>query len=238
MAKQSTSKQATQSKAQPAATSNDVQAAYIFTDALKAHADEDANAFAFAMAEQFDERVQFEITRTVSGSADMPKVKKLNAYRAKLAVPSLAKVMMELKIAPAFINSTHSKDASGDRFNIYAIEKAIDLVRALAQSVKPSNPSNLAITRSLLNFEEAGAQFTAEMALCAASDKIRSQDSNVKLLKRHTLDKNTAGTQASSTLRALQALGLIINTGTKRAATYVFANTNQAEAFKELLRKA
>jgi hypothetical protein len=33
----------------------------------------------------------------------------------------------------------------------------------------------------------------------------------------------------------MMALGLIVDKGTKGAAAYVFANTNQANAFKELL---
>ncbi|WP_276122692.1 hypothetical protein [Pararhizobium qamdonense] len=225
-----------QSNATPAATtSKPEQAAYIFADAVKAHPDDQAQAFALAIGAAFDERVAFEISRTASGSADMPKVKKLNNYRAKLALPSLAKVMMELGKTPAFINATQGKDTGGDRFNIYAIDKAVDIVRALSGVQKLDNKHNIAIAKSMQIFEDAGATFTAEMALCAASDKIRSQDPNAKLLRRHTVAKATAGTQASSTLNALMALGLIINTGTKRAGTYVFAKTNQAQAFKELL---
>lgn len=229
MAKQSTNA--------PAGTqSNENQATYIFTDAIKAHTEDDAKAFALAIGAGFDERVQFEITRTSSGSADMPKVKKLNAYRAKLALPSMARVMMELKTAPGFMNARNGKDVSGDRFNIYAIDKLIDVVRALGGVAKLANAHNVAIAKSMLNFEEAGVTFTAEMAQCAASDKIRTQDPNAKLLRRHNVDKSTAGTQASSTLNALMALGLIIKTGTRTAASYAFATTDQAKAFKELLK--
>ncbi|BCH68030.1 MULTISPECIES: hypothetical protein [Rhizobium/Agrobacterium group] len=125
---------AKQSIKSSAGTSNENQAAYIFADALKAHSDDDAKAFALKIAAEFDARVQFEISRASNGSADMPKVKKLNGYRAKLALPSLAKVMMELGKGPEFINTRLGKEDSGDRFNIYAIDKAIDFVRALFTS--------------------------------------------------------------------------------------------------------
>jgi hypothetical protein len=227
----------TQSTKRPAGKqSTENQAAYIFADALKVHSDDDAKAFALTIGAAFDERVQFEITRTATGSADMPKVKKLNGYRNKLAMPSLAKVMMELGKTPDFINARSGKEADSDRFNIYAIDKVIDFVHALAGQKKLANAHNIAIGKSMLNVLDAGAAFTGELAMCAASDKIRSQDPSIKLLRRHNVDKGTAGTQASSTLNAMMALGLIINTGTKRAASYVFANTNQATAFKELLQ--
>lgn len=225
-----------QSNNLPAGQSKNNEAVYIFTDALKAHSDDDAKAFALKIGAAFDERVQFEISRKSTGSADMPKVKKLNGYRAKLALPSMAKVLMELNTSEAFINLRSGKEASGDRFNIYAIDKAIDFVRALSGAQKLDNAVNIAIGKSLLILQEAGHALTGEMAQCAASDKIRSQDPNVKLLRRHNVDKTTAGTQASSTLNALMALGLVKNTGTKRAASYVFANTNQANALKELLQ--
>ncbi|TDW20444.1 hypothetical protein EV128_12574 [Rhizobium azibense] len=216
--------------------SNENQAAYILADALKAIDDDAAKAFALTIGAAFDSRVQFEITRKPNNTADMPKVKKLNSYRAKLALPSMAKVLMALKITPDFINSRQTKEEDGDRFNIYAIDKLVDLVRFLAGQQKLSNAHNVAIGKSMLTFEEHKAPFTGEMAMCAASDKIRSQDPNVKLLRRHNVDKGTAGTQASSTLSAMQALGLIKNVGTKRAASYVFATTEQAGAFKELLK--
>jgi hypothetical protein len=226
-----------QSKTTPAGnTSKNAEAAYIFLDALKAHSDDDAKAFALKIGAGFDERVQFEISSAVNGSADLSIVKKLNAARARLAMPSVAKVLMELGKSEAFINATHSKDGAGKRFNINAINKVIDIVLALGGAKKLENAHNVAIAKSMLNFEEAGVTFTAEFAQMASSDKIRSQDPNVKLLRRYTVDKATAGTQASSTLGALQALGLIINTGTRRAGTYVFANTNQAKAFKEILK--
>ncbi|MBX5130786.1 hypothetical protein HJB53_30310 [Rhizobium lentis] len=216
--------------------SNEEQAAYIFADVIKAIDEDAAKAFALTIGATFDERVQFEISRSSTGSADMPKVKKLNSYRAKLALPSMARVMMALGVSPAFINARQVKEVDGDRFNIYAIDKVVDFVRALGGHAKLANAHNIAIAKSMLIFEEHDKPFTGEMAMCAASDKIRSQDPNAKLLRRHNVDKATAGTQASSTLNALMALGLVINKGTKRAATYVFANTDQAGAFKELLK--
>lgn len=228
-----------QSKNTPAAPqSNDVQAAYIFSEALKAHSDDDAKAFALKLGASFDERVQHEISSHINGTADLPIVKKLNKYRARLALPSIAKVFMETSTTPAFVNTTRQKEAGGKRFNIYAVEKMIDIVEALSGAKKVTNAHNLAIGKSMINFEEAGASFTGEMALCASSKEIRSQDPNVKLLNRYIVAKQTAGTQSSSTLNAMQALGLIINKGTKRAASWVFADTDQARAYKELLKTA
>ena len=233
----STAKQASSKIQAPAGqASNPDQATYILADVIKAIDEDTAKAFALKIAGEFDSRVQFEISRRANGDANMPKVKKLNSYRAKLAMPSMARVMIALGASPEFINARQGKEADSDRFNIYAIDKAIDFLKALSGSSKLANAHNVAIAKSMLIFEENEKSFTGEMAMCAASDKIRSQDPNVKLLRRHNVDKSTAGTQASSTLAALQALGLVKNTGTKRAATYVFANTDQAGAFKELLK--
>lgn len=201
---------------------------------MQSFSQNDVMAFAKKLDAAFDERKRFEISRVEGGSADLSIVKKLNKAHAKLSMPHLLRAMMALKTDPAFVNHSHSKDGNGPRFNIYAIDKAVDILNAIA-GTKIGNKINLAMLRSMVLLEGKGSAMTSELAKLSVSAQMRSQNPLAKEIIRHTVAPVTASTQTSSTFRILQALGLVVNTGTKNAANYNFAKSPEAEAFKRLL---
>lgn len=226
------------SKAQKTVQAKQGQAkieAYDFkTSAARFTADQ-VTEYAAKINKAFDDRIKFEITRSSSGSANAPIVDKLNKRLEAMSHPDVIRGMMELGANADFINDTMSKDGAGSRFNVYAIDKAIKLVKFLMATDKV--PAVLfACLKSMVNFKAAGEVFTREFAEAAVCDKIRLEASaGAKLLYRHTVDKNTSSTQTSSNMRVLAALGLIQVKGSARNATYEFADTDQSKHLQQLV---
>jgi hypothetical protein len=147
----------------------------------------------------------------------------LKKVRSSLDRSWAAKVMVAAKQNPSFINRMLM---DGSCYNVYAIGKYGDLVDALAGSGM-RNAINIAITRSLFAFSKAGIAFTGEMAKAAASDKIKVADHLKKHLIRHTVSASTAPTQASSTMQALETLGIVAVEGSRKHPTYRLLSTPQ-----------
>lgn len=158
----------------------------------------------------------------------------LKASRSVLTKDAALQVLVAAETAPDFITQT---SAEGKHYNVYAGQKVADLVQALHSGVI-KNAINNAITRSLFKFRAAGEKFTGEMAKAAASDKIRVQGQIAKLLIRHTVSASTAPTQMSSTMQALQTLGIVKNVGTRREPVYELTDTPQTRRLEEIVAKA
>jgi hypothetical protein len=208
---------------------------YAFKTAAGRYTTQQVMEYAAKVKAAFDDRIKFEITSSPSGSANLPIVEKLNKRLETISLPDVTRGLMELGADPNFINHTMSKDGNGARFNIYAIDKAIKLVKFLMSTDKV--PAVLfACLKSMINFKAAGETFTREFAEAAVCDKIRLEPSaGAKLLMRHTVDKSTASTQTSSNMRVLASLGLIKVNGSARAASYEFADTDQAKYLQKLV---
>lgn len=159
----------------------------------------------------------------------------LNKSRKKLALPSRAAVLIATGTDPDFIDDSRS---SGNHYNVYAIDKVADLVAGLAGD-QMGNAINRAVTRSLFAFRAAGEKFTGEHAKAAASDKIRISDKKIaSLLIRHTVSAGTAPTQSSSTMQALQTLGIVKNTGSQKFPIYELTDTPQTKKLEAILKAA
>jgi len=94
---------------------------------------------------------------------------------------------------------------------------------------------NIAVMKSMFKFRAAGLSFTGEMAKCCASDKIRIAASLSKELVRYTVSASTAPTQASSTMQALQTLGVVINKGSPKLPVYELTDTPATTRLQSLL---
>lgn len=175
----------------------------------------------------FDERSGFELIHNPANDNIQDTLKK---QRSKMALPGIAAMMIATNTTPETINRSI---AEGKRFNVYAIDKLNDLLHGL-NSGHFKNAINIAVMKSLFKFRAAGVQFTGIAALAAASDKVKVEKQLQALLTRHTVSAATGPTQASSTMSALQALGVVINTGT---AKYPIWNLTNAPVTLELERK-
>lgn len=158
----------------------------------------------------------------------------LKASHTVLGTKNAVAVLIAAEAAPDFIKQSTRE---GSAYNVYAGNKLADLVQALETGVI-KNQINNAIMRSLFQFRAAKETFTGEMARAAASDKIRVQGQIGKLLVRHTVSASTAPTQASSTLQALQTLGVVKRSGARNAMSYELTDTPATKRFEEIVKKA
>ncbi|WP_062120449.1 hypothetical protein [Aureimonas sp. AU40] len=183
------------------------------------------------IAAEIDDRMDYE-----SDKGNETIQRSLKSSRAKMTTDLLAAyAFAATSVDPSVFNVGR---ASTNRYNVYAIDKVADLARSLASGHFMKNAINRAVCRSLFTFRHSGERFTMEIAKAACSDKIRVSPAISRHLIRHTVSASTAPTQASSTMQALETLGIVKNVGTARGAVYELTDTAQARALEELCTKA
>jgi hypothetical protein len=182
------------------------------------------------LSSALDDRVEFEERVGPDNLSIHKTLKKVRA--AFTANKNAARVLLAVNTDSAFINRSISE---GARYNVYALGKLADIVKGLTDG-QISNAINLACMKSLFAFRTAGVPFTSQLARAAASDKIRDIDPSVrKHLVRHTVSASTAPTQASSTMQALETLGIVKRTGTRRDAVYTLNDTPAVQKLESKL---
>lgn len=191
--------------------------------------DDVRKATAAEIGAALDERMAFEKSKNNDHIQ-----KTLAKSRARLAMPTPAAFLLAANVDVNFVNRSLN---DGKRYNVYAIEKVADLVNALDKGVI-RNAINNAVCRSLFQFRAANEAFTGEMAKAAASDKIRVEPRLAKLLVRHTVSASTAPTQASSTMNALETLGIVANKGSVKHPVYELTDSVQTSRLEEVLKAA
>jgi hypothetical protein len=182
------------------------------------------------LAEAIDDRAAYEER---VGPDNLSIHKTLKKVRAEFtASKNAARVLLATSTTTSFINRSISE---GARYNVYALGKLADLVRGLTDG-QLSNAINVACMKSLFSFRQAGVPFTSAMAKAAASDKIRDIDPSVrKHLIRHTVSASTAPTQASSTMQALETLGIVSRAGSRKDSVYTLTDHPAVALLEEKL---
>lgn len=176
----------------------------------------------------FDARVTYERTAQPGNDSIQDRLK---SYRKKMALPGIAALLVATNVDPEFINRTITE---GKRFNIYAIDKVNDLLHGL-NSGTFRNAINQAVMKSLFKFRKAGVPFTGLAAIAAVSDKVKCDKALTANLVRHTVSAATAPTQASSTMNALQVLGVVTNKGSAKFPIWELQETPVTKAIEKLL---
>lgn len=180
---------------------------------------------------EYAARKEFEKSIPGMSSKMIPN---LEATEKRLATLGAAAIFCAIDIDPGFINREVS---TGSRFNVYALQKVQDIMAALGGAFL-TNKINRAIIESMFNFKDAGVPFTGVAALCAVSDKIKADRAIAKHLVRHTVAANTASTQKSSTMVALQTLGIVTNSGARGSEVWHLTDTPQTRRLEQILRRA
>lgn len=157
--------------------------------------------------------------------------KTLAKVRKALMWKDTSRVMLAANVDPAFINRTLH---DGSRYNVYAVDKVADAVKGLADGVV-SNAINRACMVSLFQMRKAGIPFTGEIAKACASDKVHVDLAIRKHLLRHTVSASTAPTQASSTMQALETLGIVRREGHARNPTFHLTDAPITNRLEEVL---
>ncbi len=203
-----------------------------YADAIAALSPDQVETFRTRLVTGFDDRLTLEHRKDPTADA---KQKKIAAAKAKLATTQSAQVMTLAESDPGFVTRS---SADNTWFNIYAIDKVADLVRAFATG-QTKNEVNVAIVKSLFACVAQKITFTGELARAAVSDKIPVKDATAaKALTRHTVSASTAPTQASSTMSALEVLGIVKNTGTAQFPVWVLQDSVMTERLKEVYAMA
>lgn len=157
--------------------------------------------------------------------------KTLNKVRKQLMWKDTSRVLLAAQVDPSFINRTLH---DGSCYNVYAIDKVADAIKGLADGVV-GNAINRACMVSLFQMKRAGVPFTGEIAKSCASDKHPVDLAIRKHLLRHTVSASTAPTQASSTMQALETLGIVKREGTTRNPTFTLTASPIVERLEEVL---
>jgi hypothetical protein len=177
-------------------------------------------------AAAFDARMAFEILHR-PGNASIQA--KLTAAKSKLTSAAAANVMIAVQMDPGFVNRTvgnaTNPNPDGERrYNVYAFDKLADLLVGMDSGVF-HNAVNLAVMKSMFKFRAAGVAFSGVAAQAAVSDKVKVDKAMEVLLVRHTVSAATAPTQVSSTMNALQTLGVAQNTGSVKHPVWTLTDT-------------
>lgn len=177
--------------------------------------------------EELGKREDFELSNKVNDSM----AKTLRKLKRVMPRDPIARVLQATSVSPSFINRVMH---DGKRYNVYAVLKLEDLATALAGG-QLENAVNRALVRSIFTLEQNNERITSELMEAAVSDKIKLRDpSKDRFLTRHTVGVSTAPTQKSSTMQALETLGIVKVEGSRKHATYQLTDTPQTNRLREL----
>lgn len=186
----------------------------------------------------FEVREKFEKDKSVTTGNDNI-FKNLNKSYGKLSSDAVANVLLVTNVSPDFINRTLS---DGSKYNVYALNKLADIAQGAMHGLDVnsgmSNAINLAVMKSMFIIRRLGATFTMDLAKAACSKQYRSESPYVKHLIRHTVSTSTVSTQSSSTMQALQTLGVVKLAGSRKNASYEIIDSPLTRRLEQVLMAA
>jgi sorbitol-specific phosphotransferase system component IIBC len=182
----------------------------------------------------FDNRSAYEMQKEAIDNKENHSMRKTLAnLRKDMTHEKVAQVMLECNVDANFINRSERASA---RFNVYSAEKVANLARFIAKADFVLNHYTLAIVKTLKALESAEFSMTHDDAQSACSSDIRAQDTKKrKLIVQYAkvVAKNTASTQSSSSINALQMFSVINEV--RDASNNVAYTLNHANANTEKL---
>lgn len=190
-----------------------------FKDLVAAVTVEQAQQKAQDLVAAFAERAQFEIDADPTNSNIQKTLSKVQ--RAHLT-PGVVAAMVVAGVDAGHINEN---EAGAKRRNVYALEKLRDLLYA-AVTGHMKNAINIACMATLTKTKDLSAlPFTGLVARGCASDKVAVPNDYKGYMTSHTVSAATASTQASSTMTALEVLGVVTNVGSRSHPIYKLTAT-------------
>jgi hypothetical protein len=202
-----------------------------FAERIDAVSQEQTEHMLAALSTGFANRATFE--REKSGWNDNIQ-KTISKAVTKFAAVGIAKQMVAANANGDFMNES---EVSGKRRNVYAFDKLHDLLAGASRG-HMNNAINQAVAVSLVRCADVKLPFTMEIAKAAASDKCALPVAYVPYMRRHTVSASTASTQASSTMTALEVLGIVKNVGSHRMQVFELVDCALTRALVDHVRKA
>lgn len=237
--------------AQALAEANGAQAA-LAAEAQQVVADEadedealdDALPFDELMTAIPDARVQQVMASVAAGFADRARFeaeanptntniqKTLSKLQKGHLTPGVMRASIISGVGESYMNVS---EVNGKRRNVYALEKMRDILYG-AVTGHLKNAINIACLASLVRLEAVQIPFTGAVAKACASDKM-AIDTHIKpYLRRHTVSESTASTQSSSTMTALEDLGVVKNSGTRQQPVFALTDSPLAKRLVEVVK--
>lgn len=200
-----------------------------FTEILQAVEAEAVELTVAKLNLHYDVRSDFEKAKNGFNENIQDTLKK---ERARMTRPGLAAILAACDVDPSFVNR---EEHTGKRFNVYALGKINDVIYGVSSGGHFKNAINLAVMRSLFRARKAGIAFTGALAQAAASDKVSIDKAISAVLIRHTVSASTAPTQSSSTMNALEVLGIVTNRGSDKYPLYELTDAPITRKIEQLL---
>ena len=157
-----------------------------------------------------DARATYESSKSsdnTSMQSTLANIRKLVDHDA------VASVMLASNVAPDFINRNERSNA---RYNVYAAEKVVNIARALASvaTLNHYTRATLATANAISKSEHAVKTLSHKDAACACSQSVKHTDSKREAIIKHVryakhIAANTASTQSSSSINALQTFNVL-----------------------------
>lgn len=172
----------------------------------------------------FDARVSYE---TAKNADNLSIQKTLSDLRKSLTHEKVASVMLACNVSANFINRA---ERSTSRFNVYSAEKVAKVARFLAKADRLNHYCD-AILRTAIALTDAKMTMTHDDAASACSSDAKAKNTAKRKLIKHyarVVAANTASTQSSSSVNALQMFALIKETRDEtNTVAYVFNDEHE-----------
>lgn len=158
----------------------------------------------------------------------------LSQIRKSVDHDVIAQIMLASNVNVDFLNTS---ERVSNRFNVYSAEKVINVARACAK-VTALNHYTLAVFKTAQALAKIETPLTHKDAACACSMSVKHSDSKREAIIKSSryakhVAANTASTQSSSSINALQTFKVL--TETRDAANTVsYALNVDSEAYKTL----
>lgn len=180
-----------------------------------------------------DARALFEASKSADNHSMQDTLK---AFRKDVDHDDICKVMLASNVDASFINRSERVNA---RFNVYAAQKVANVAR-FAASVDALNHYTLAIVKTAFALEAQKLALTHKDAVAACSASVKHADAKREaIIAKHRYAKhvaaNTASTQSSSSINALQMCNVLSEA---RDASNVITYTlnRKSEAYKRIAK--
>lgn len=173
-----------------------------------------------------DSRAEYEAHKNVDNDSIQST---LASLRKSLTHSTIAQRLLDSNVDANFVNR---QERSNNRYNVYAAEKVDNAARAAAL-VAECNHYTLAILRVALAFEASDSKLSHADAVSACSASVKHKDAaREKVIKSLRYAKhvasNTATTQSSSSINALQTLNVL--TESRDASNVAVYSVNRENA--------
>jgi hypothetical protein len=191
------------------------------------HTPEQVTEYRATLLSAIDARATHEATKNAENTSMQATLAQL---RKSVDHDAIAWVMLASNVNANFINTA---ERVSNRFNVYSAEKVVNVARAIAK-VATLNHYTLAVFKTAIALTKIDSALSHKDAACACSMSVKHTDSKREAVIKSAryakhVAANTASTQSSSSINALQACNVLTETrDAANVVTYTLNTTSEA----------